>query len=168
MQKSLQEKIGRIHATLMKFHKERGREFTHKISLMTDAKQSKNRICVYSKELAQPIFYGFDDKVALEQNLAERNAVRKAIEIAAWLRQQLLPSDAHVLLAVQTDCKGLISHSKGSAGVELRHLAKARDLGLTLAWVPGKKNRADRYTVRAETGELDLLTKGNLDPNYAF
>ena len=162
LQDSMQEKISKIHKTMINFHHARSKDYTHEISLMTDAKQSKNRICVYSPQLAQPIFYGFDDKVALDQNLAERNAVRKAIDIAAWLRANLLPSHARVLLTVHTDCKGLLPCPQRSAGAELRHMAKGQDLGLNLCWISGKKNSADFYTVRAGAGELNLLTEANL------
>ena len=159
----LRSKRKRLGGVVLNFHKNRLNDYTHEIKITTDAKHSKNRICVYSDTLGKPLFDGLDPKNALSQNMGEVNAVKKAIEIAVWVKRQFSSRGDRVLLTVKTDCKAIIEKNNNYKGVQLKSLAKAANLGLNLKWIPGKSNKADPYTSKNSKDTLDLISLNNIN-----
>ena len=68
-----------------KFHANRRSNFSHQVTLTSDAKFSRQRICVYADALQAPIFYGTDTKPAENQCQSEMNAALKALELVKAL-----------------------------------------------------------------------------------
>ena len=138
-----------------KFHSNRIRNFSHRIILTSDAKFSRQRICVYSDLLQQPIFYGVDPKPARNQCQSEMNAALKALELVKTLGQTFYPRQCRTLLCLNVDAEILInSKSPRGYNAHLRRLARYYNIGLEINWIKGENNPADKYTVNS--GELDL------------
>ena len=154
-----------------KFHLAAAKDYSHKLSLTTDAKHANQYICVYSDYLKAPIYYGKSAKKSKTQKHSEQLAIEHAIFLTLKLAAKFLPPKAKLLLELSTDCQSLVGAKKINCGKTLLYnLAKKNNLGVKLKWIQGgKKNPADIYTTCEARKGYDIMEhEKNFDGTKLF
>ena len=131
-----------------------------KLELYVDAKASAGKFGICDKN-GDVIWYGkfFEDEDADQQWTAERAAAKKAVWLASKVREALKLNSLDFTLYVDAEWLCYQQHAK-QKGYILTFLAKKYNLNLTVKWIDGKSNPADKWTTApgfAKWQDCDLL-----------
>lgn len=128
-------------------HQQNRESATHEITLYSDAKASKLRFGVCD-QAGEPVWHGRDFDEHGEQSAAEMAAAKKAVWLAAKVRERAALNV--IKLNLNVDAQWLVyanGNDGGGKAAALRSAANKQGVVLNVQWIPGAQNPADEYTV---------------------
>lgn len=124
-------------------------EPTHEVTLYTDAKASAGRYGITDKD-GNVLWHGrfFDTDDAGEQSRAELCAAEKAVWLCSKIKEAI--GAPAIKLTLLTDAQWLTyqDHS-GQKGYVLTQKSRKFGIEISVEWIPGKENPADKWTVES-------------------
>lgn len=130
---------------------------THEVTLFSDAKARCERFAICGKN-REVVWYGrFFDGEGSEQSAAELEAALKAIWLASKVRNEVCQPGKTVRLNLFVDAQWLVTLSGKAAA--LSDAARKFNIELSIQWIAGTSNPADRWTTAAgfkKWSETDL------------
>jgi hypothetical protein len=120
---------------------------THEVTLYTDAKASAGRYGICDK-IGNVVMHGrfFDDDDAGEQSRAELCAAKKAVWLASKIKEAVGATAIKLTLLVDAQWLVWQDHA-GQKGYVLTQMARKYNIQLSVEWIPGSENPADKWTV---------------------
>lgn len=120
---------------------------THMVTLYVDAKASHGRYGITDGN-GNVVMHGrfFDNDDAGEQSRAELCAADKAVWFASKVKEAI--GAAAIALTLYVDAQWLTYQQHGGQkGYRLTQTARRHNIIISVQWVPGKNNPADKWTV---------------------
>jgi hypothetical protein len=118
---------------------------THRVTLYSDYKQRGEKFAVCNED-GGVLWYGRLFEGDTEQSSGELAAALKAVWLAGQIRQAVNAEAIELELRVDAQYLTYQDNPK-QKGFRLTEAARRQNVALSVVWVPGTQNPADKYTV---------------------